>query len=86
MRPKDRKEPLLNNRRRNALKLFAFGGGAFLLGKIFGPSINLFGGEWDGKSYDFNNFRVVENGRGLGFYDKFGNEILLMEKDEHADD
>lgn len=79
------KRPLINERRRNALKLFAFGGGAFLLGKIFGPSINLFG-DWDGKAYDFTNFRVVESSRGLGFYDKLGNEILIMDKDAHADE
>lgn len=83
--PHNKRAPLINARRRNALKLFAFGGGAFLLGKILGPSINLFGG-WGGKEYDFDNFRVVESGRGLGFYDKLGNEILLMEKDAHADD
>lgn len=73
----------LNSRRRNILKLFALGGAAFVLGKIFGPSISLFGGsaELGGKQYDFKNFRVVENGEELGFYDKLGNEILILEKD-----
>ena len=44
-----------------------------------GPSLHLF--EQDEKITDFKNFRVVENNGELGFYDKLGNEILVMEKD-----
>ncbi len=55
-----------------------------MVGKIIGPSINLFGGTidlGDGKEYDFKNFRVIENGQELGFYDQLGNEILILDKD-----
>ena len=57
----------------------------FVLGKVLGPSISLFPGELDingDKEYLFKNFRVVENSRGLAFFDKMGNEILLLEKEE----
>jgi hypothetical protein len=70
----------VNTRRRTILKVALFGGAAFLLGKVFGPGIKLFESEHEVK--DFKNFRVVENGEELGFYDKFGNEILVMEKDK----
>ncbi len=83
-RPHSVKKPLLNAKRRNALKLFALGGGVFMLGKIFGPSLNIFSGSFDGNVYDFKNFRVVENKKGLGFFDKLGNEILVLENDPDA--
>ncbi len=71
-------------RRRAVIKYALYGAGAFLLGKILGPSISLFPSEWNGKIYNFKNFRVVENDQELGFYDKFGNEILILEKDPNA--
>ena len=73
-------------RRRTALKLAFFGGGAFILGKIFGPSFNMPDVvSWvTGKSHAFKNFRVVEGRAGLGFYDRMGNEILLLERDPDA--
>lgn len=72
-------------RRRAILKYSVFGGGAFLAGKVLGPGINLFGGaDFDGKMVDFKNFRVVESSKGLAFYDKWGNEILMLEKDDEA--
>lgn len=75
----------VNTRRRNILKWAAFGGGAFVLGKIFGPSVNLFNeSSVFGKAHIFKNFRVVESGKELGFYDSMGNEILVLEKDPHA--
>lgn len=74
-----------NPKRRAVLKYSLFGGGAFLAGKVLGPSINLFGGaDFDGKMVDFKNFRVVESSKGLAFYDKWGNEILMLEKDDEA--
>ena len=72
----------LNERRRTLLKLFALGGGAFVLGKILSPGLNLFGGEGD--VTDFRNFRVVERGEELGVYDKSGNEILIIENENDA--
>ena len=77
-------KPKVNQRRRNLIKLGLFGAGAFVVGKIIGPSINHFGGTIDiggGKEYDFKNFRVIENGQELGFYDQLGNEILILDKD-----
>jgi len=76
----------LDTKRRNLIKLALFGGGAFILGKVIGPSFNLFPKESsvtnsDGKETFFDNFRVNENGDELGIYDKLGNEILIIEKD-----
>ncbi len=76
------KKPLINKRRRNILKVLALGSGTFVLGKIFGPSLSLFGS--DTNIYDFKNFRVVEDGQELGFFDKLGNEILILENDPKA--
>jgi hypothetical protein len=78
-------EDEVNTRRRSILKWAVVGGGAFILGKIFGPSINLFSeSSVFGESHIFKNFRVVESGDELGFYDGLGNEILVFEKDPHA--
>ena len=75
----------INERRRTLLKLAAFGGATFVLGKVLGPSLNLFGnGIADGEITDFKNFRVVDNDEELGFYDKLGNEILIIEKEDNA--
>ena len=72
----------LNERRRTLLKLFALGGGAFVLGKILSPGLNFFGGGGDEEVTDFKNFRVVERGEELGVYDRRGNEILVIENEE----
>src|SRR3989344_1518107 len=70
-------------RRRNVLKLMALGGGAFVLGKVLGPSMSFFPREQSlDKEFFFKNFRVVEKGDTLGFFDRLGNEILNLEKDE----
>lgn len=72
----------LDQKRRNILKLAAFGGISFALGKILGPSLSWFSSvehELEGETV-FNNFRVVENGEEIAFYDKLGNEILILEK------
>lgn len=77
----------LNQKRRNLLKLFALGGGAFVLGKVFGPSLSFFGGNGEftlgeGETeHMFKNFRVVERRGELGFYDREGNEILILENE-----
>ncbi len=75
----------INERRRTLLKLAAYGGTMFVLGKVLGPSINLFGGVVEGEITEFKNFRVVDNDEEIGFYDKLGNEILIIEKSDGAD-
>lgn len=69
-------------KRRALLKYVLFGSGFFMLGKIFGPSISLFSssGEFSSTT-DFENFRVVESGKELQFFDKMGNEILTLDKE-----
>jgi len=72
----------MNERRRKILKLGLLGSATFVLGKILGPSLNLFGGNVaEGEVTDFKNFRIVDNDKELGFYDKLGNEILIIEKE-----
>jgi hypothetical protein len=72
----------VNTTRRSFLKSMLFGGGFFMIGKIFGPSISLFSPSSDlGDITDFENFRVVENKKGLHFFDKVGNEILSLDKE-----
>lgn len=83
--PDDSNEGVLDEKRRGMLKWIAVGGGAFILGKILGPSVNMFSeSSLLGKTHLFKNFRVSENSKELGFYDSFGNEILVLEKDPHA--
>lgn len=75
----------INERRRSMLKWIAVGSGAFVLGKILGPGFTFFGeSSLLGKTHLFKNFRVRENDDELSFYDNFGNEILVLEKDPHA--
>ena len=75
----------VNTRRRTMLKFALLGSATFVLGKVLGPSINFFNQDLQLGSNDketmFKNFRVVENGHELGFYDRLGNEILIIEKD-----
>jgi hypothetical protein len=79
-------DDVASKRRRNFIKLGAFGAGAFVVGKILGPSLNLFGQDvtvepGTDKTLNFSSFRVEERADGtLGFYDKLGNEILVMDK------
>lgn len=73
-------------KRRNLVKLALFGGGAFVLGKVVGPSLHLFSKDVTtdkngGKETLYENFRVNENGAELGIYDRLGNEILVIEKE-----
>jgi hypothetical protein len=82
-----RRQAPASARRRSLIKFGLFGVGSFILGKILGPSITIFGERGisieDGKIIDFKNFRVVEKSDGeLGFYDRLGNEILVMDHDD----
>ena len=69
-------------KRRSLLKYVFFGGGFFMLGKIFGPGISMFSSDTDiTKITNFENFRIVESGKELQFFDKMGNEILTLDKE-----
>jgi len=80
-RNKEMKLPPLNEKRRMLLKFGAIGAATFVLGKVFGPSLNFFSGGL-GDTKEFKNFRVVDNDTELGIYDTLGNEILIIEKEE----
>jgi hypothetical protein len=72
----------IESKRRTLLKYALFGSGFFMLGKIFGPSLSMFSSDTDlSKITNFENFRIVESGKGLEFFDKLGNEILTLDKD-----
>lgn len=71
---------VINKKRRNFIKFGLFGLGAFVMGKLLSPLIPFFG-DTGKKTYLFENFKVVENNKELGFYDSDGNEIMVIEKD-----
>ena len=78
----------INIKRRNFLKWLLFGVGAFvvfLLGKIFGPSISLSSRpqKIEGDTV-LKNFRITENDKELTLYNRFGDEIFIIEKDPEA--
>ena len=92
LRAKEGEEPLpldeapqviarIGPQRRKMLKLFGLGAGAFVLGKVVGPSLSWFPHELISTTFNFKNFRVVERGKELAFYDRDGNEILILEAD-----
>ncbi len=67
-------------RRRLLLKLGFFGAAAFALGKIFGPNIP-FLSERVVSPKDFKNFRVVETTKEIRFFNRVGDEIVIVEKE-----
>ena len=77
--PKKKKESIFNERRRTLLLTGAAGVGAFILGKILGPSLNVFAPDQSVKEFD--NFRIVDTKDEMRFFDKLGNEIVIIEKD-----
>ena len=71
----------LNKNRRNFLKVLAFGGGALVLGKIFGPKLlDIYYGPT--KEKDFENFKVTEDRRGFIVSSKDGEEVFVMDNDK----
>ncbi len=72
---------VLNRNRRHLVKLSLFGGAAFVLGKVFGPSISLFGGNAVVGLKDFKNFRVVETKKEISVFNRGGDEIIVIEKE-----
>jgi len=76
---KEHRETVANERRRMFLVAGAAGVGAFVLGKILGPSINLF--SKDHTVAEFENFRIVDGEDEMRLFDKLGNEIVIIEKE-----
>lgn len=72
----------INERRRNLIKFAAFGAAAFVLGRVLGPSLSLFGdSSAAGTSKKYKNYRVVDSDKELRIYDPQGNELVMIEKD-----
>lgn len=71
---------VVKKERRTLLKLALFGGGAFLVGKLFGSFTDLFSDKVV-KDVQFNNFRFVETGKKLTISEKDGQDILVVDKD-----
>lgn len=71
----------INKKRRNFLKLMAFGGGSILLGKVLGPTFSklLEGSSNSLAQGSSQNFRAVEGKHGLVIYDQAGEEIFTMD-------
>ena len=69
--------------RRSFLKLLALGGGVFVMGSILSSfgKIKSSNTVSDKKSAFSENFRVVESKKELAFYNKKGDELLIIEKD-----
>lgn len=65
----------MNLKRRNFLKLLLFGSGTFLAGSLLGK----FGLSSNEK--EFKNFKVVEDGEDLIFYNKSGQKVMALTKD-----
>lgn len=76
-----KKETVFNKHRRTALTIAGTGAVAFVLGKIFGPSINLFSKDSVISSQDFKNFRITETDTEMTFFDRGGNEIFIIDKE-----
>lgn len=66
----------MNLKRRNFLKLALFGSGAFLLGGLLGKL-----GLSSSNGKEFKNFKVVEDGDNLIFYNKSGQKVMALTKD-----
>ncbi len=65
----------MNLKRRNFLKLALFGSGTFIAGTLLGK----FGLASNEK--EFKNFKVVEDGDRLVFYNKDGQKVMALTKD-----
>jgi len=75
----------MEENRRKFLKYLFIGAGAFILGKALHSTTNLFSSgksssEANTKEYLFKNFRIVETDEELSFYERGGDEILIIEK------
>jgi hypothetical protein len=77
----EEREVIFNKHRRTFLIVFCASVSSFVLGKIFGPSINLFPKDHEISEEGFKNFRVVNTKEEMRLYDRQGNEILIFEKE-----
>ena len=78
----DKKEEI-NLRRRNFVKIAAFGGVAFFAGKIFGPHLNMIQSDSVVDDVDkkiLGNFKIIETDKQLNILDKKGNAIMVIDK------
>ncbi len=73
-----------NKHRRMFLTVAGTGAVAFILGKIFGPSINFFSEDTVISEKSLRNFRIVETKKEMRFYDRGGNEIFIVDKESFA--
>ncbi len=70
----------LDQKRRNFLKILAFGGGAAVLGRLFGPGLlDMF---YPKVTKDFQQFRVTETRRKFSISTKDGEEIFVMDDEK----
>jgi len=77
----EKKEEIFDKYRRTFLTVAGTGVIAFILGKIFGPSVNLFSKDHVISEKEFQNFRVVNTKEEMRLYDKQGDEIIIIEKE-----
>ncbi|MCC2630431.1 MAG: hypothetical protein K0S38_240 [Candidatus Paceibacter sp.] len=66
--------------RRNLIKLLFVGGGAFVVGKLFGSFIDLFTDNVISTT-EFKNFKFVETEKTMTISDKSGEALLIVDKD-----
>ena len=72
---------VIDKNRRNFIKALAFGGGAIVLGKLFGSSIvDLFYGPSVTK--DFKQFNVTENRKTFTISSKDGEPLFVMDNEK----
>jgi hypothetical protein len=79
------KTAVFNKHRRTILTVLGTGVIAFILGKVFGPSFNLFSKDYTISDKEFKNFRIVETKKEMKFYDPTGNEIFIIDKESFTE-
>ena len=79
--PLEETKDIFNKHRRTFLTVAGTGVVAFILGKIFGPSVNLFTRDTVINDKEFKNFRVVETRKEMKLFDRGGNEIFIIDKE-----
>lgn len=80
-RSERRENDAIDMRRRNFIKLTVFGGIIFLVGRYFGPLVNMFRGDTVINEMIFSNFKITETGKQLRVTDDEGSEILTIDKE-----
>jgi len=76
----------MNKSRRKFLKIILIGSGALWAEKVLGPLFLRFSGNSSTKTdslkkTSFRDFKVIEDKKGLSFYDSSGKEVLQIDKD-----